>query len=299
MSNKKTNQTIGLLIILFFLIILILPHFIISLKSLIKENLYFGIIITITLSLGTILSLWTYIMTNQTNPGYIKKSKNTLDIENANSIEKIKTESKNLKSKLNENKKKLENLLTKKNTNFKEEKERLIKENKEIYIKSTLLESYCFKCNILRVQRVHHCVICEKCIEIWDHHCPLMGNCIGKFNKRFFVQFLFYSSVSLLFNNLAILVFRIKSFNGNNALFKGFGLLVIFSNIFGIIVGFSTFCFFCFHLFLVFKNVTTLEIYYVDRKNNPFDKGACGNLRDVCGKKFNIFHIFFPIRNKF
>jgi palmitoyltransferase ZDHHC9/14/18 len=31
---------------------------------------------------------------------------------------------------------------------------------------------------------ISHCYMCGYCIEGLDHHCPWMGQCIGKQNKR-------------------------------------------------------------------------------------------------------------------
>ena len=34
-----------------------------------------------------------------------------------------------------------------------------------------------------------HCPDCDVCIEGYDHHCPWMGTCIGKKNKKPFIIF--------------------------------------------------------------------------------------------------------------
>lgn len=30
-----------------------------------------------------------------------------------------------------------------------------------------------------------------------DHHCPFIGNCVGKYNHKYFVLFLFYATVKI------------------------------------------------------------------------------------------------------
>lgn len=49
---------------------------------------------------------------------------------------------------------------------------------------------YCGTCHVWRPTRTSHCSECQLCVEKFDHHCPWVGNCIGKRNYKFFMYFL-------------------------------------------------------------------------------------------------------------
>jgi hypothetical protein len=45
-----------------------------------------------------------------------------------------------------------------------------------------------------------HCIICNKCVEGFDHHCYWVNNCIGKANLFLFIAFILITAANILFN---------------------------------------------------------------------------------------------------
>ncbi len=60
--------------------------------------------------------------------------------------------------------------------------------------------SICTRCEMYRPPRAHHCRICQRCIRKMDHHCPWINNCVGEWNQKYFIQFLFYVGVLSLYS---------------------------------------------------------------------------------------------------
>eukprot|EP01065_Artemidia_motanka_P041841 TRINITY_DN5483_c1_g1_i1.p1 TRINITY_DN5483_c1_g1~~TRINITY_DN5483_c1_g1_i1.p1 ORF type:complete len:383 (+),score=94.64 TRINITY_DN5483_c1_g1_i1:48-1151(+) len=59
----------------------------------------------------------------------------------------------------------------------------------------TALRRWCRVCNLLRPPRGSHCRQCDNCVDGFDHHCYVLGACIGLRNYRFFFSFLFFTAL--------------------------------------------------------------------------------------------------------
>jgi len=142
---------------------------------------------------------------------------------------------------------------------------------------------YCFTCKIFRPPRASHCSLCDNCVENFDHHCPWVGNCVGKRNYKYF--FLFVSSLTLLcvyiFAFSVVHIVLLSKHEGSfvNALQKSPGSVVeVFICFFSVwsVTGLTGF-----HSYLIAFSLTTNEDIkgtWSRKRNqtavNPFDHGG-------------------------
>mmetsp|Transcript_8083 Transcript_8083/g.13016 ORF Transcript_8083/g.13016 Transcript_8083/m.13016 type:complete len:392 (-) Transcript_8083:1091-2266(-) len=68
---------------------------------------------------------------------------------------------------------------------------------------------YCLVCESFKPPGAHHCSVCKRCIRRMDHHCPWVNNCVGEYNLRYFLQFLFYVFVASV---ISICIFLYRSY---------------------------------------------------------------------------------------
>ena len=172
----------------------------------------------------------------------------------------------------------------------------------EIKEKNDLIKSeICKKCGKERPLRSHHCSICNKCIERMDHHCYFVNNCIGKKNYKYFFKYLFLSFINSL-GAIILGCYRIYLFKYFELekvrktfklkLFMGFLIKLFILAFISVPAFFGTAYLLIYHLFLIYKDQTTIErvypkLYIKEEKNEK--QTFCQRLLDENNNLLNIY----------
>ena len=86
---------------------------------------------------------------------------------------------------------------------------------KNIYVKkneinknTTLVKLYeennnfCPKCRIIKADKTVHCIICDRCVRNFDHHCGTLNICICSENISLFKKFIYLIFAYIIYNIL-------------------------------------------------------------------------------------------------
>ena len=143
----------------------------------------------------------------------------------------------------------------------------------------------CSKCNKHRPPRAHHCTVCDRCVLRYDHHCPWVGNCVGLYNARYFVQYLVYLSVTAL---------CIGAVSMTKVISDAHNLYLLVTTTAGLAIGTGVggLCFL--QLYLLSNNFTTLELR--TGSFNVFHITCSANWKQVCGPSWAYWMLPLPTK---
>mmetsp|Transcript_1193 Transcript_1193/g.2918 ORF Transcript_1193/g.2918 Transcript_1193/m.2918 type:complete len:357 (-) Transcript_1193:120-1190(-) len=146
---------------------------------------------------------------------------------------------------------------------------------------------HCKWCTRYKPDRCHHCRVCRMCILKMDHHCPWIYNCVGFRNHKFFFLLLFYTMIDVHLIVWTMLSSVKESIESDTPFVRMF--LLLFGETLSAFLLVLVTVFFFFHVWLMFKAMTTIEFCEKSMKRTGgydtsiYDRGHYGNLKAVLG----------------
>ena len=61
----------------------------------------------------------------------------------------------------------------------------------------------CRTCTVVKPARSKHCTVCDACVLGMDHHCIWINQCVGHFNYKWFLAFIFFHALLTLYGFVA------------------------------------------------------------------------------------------------
>ncbi|XP_031557615.1 probable palmitoyltransferase ZDHHC4 [Actinia tenebrosa] len=171
-------------------------------------------------------------------------------------------------------------------------------------------KSKCHTCGTDKPSRSKHCSICNMCVSRFDHHCSWVNNCIGKHNYKYFLAFIFTTCLLSIYTTVIILVvftyiviseglMSMKYVGNDGGTYPVtirhicqhllidqpiiFTLLVT-----ALMVSFLLSIFSCVHIYLLFTNQTTNELYKRFRSSKPMSQVSRDNRKTISAKEIRM-----------
>ena len=121
---------------------------------------------------------------------------------------------------------------------------------------------YCLICNAFKPERSN--------VLNMDHHCPWVNNCIGFFNRKYFMQFIFYLEILFIYHFIFSSFYLYNQFqiviNTKKTNYLGF-VIIIINYIPTVVITFLFGKFVIYHIKLVMTNSSTIESLDTENKD--------------------------------
>lgn len=149
----------------------------------------------------------------------------------------------------------------------------------------------CVSCRIVRPLRAKHCSITDRCIEVFDHYCPWVGNAIGKGNRHFFLLFVWLELYAMLVSGIVGII-QIQRLTGSEHMRPGRLAWMIGFELVNLFVALGVAALAIAQASQIARNVTTNELANWHRYkylqapdgsfHNPFSQGCYKNCVESC-----------------
>eukprot|EP00759_Apiculatamorpha_spiralis_P045080 PhF_6_TR4188/c0_g1_i2/m.5632/K16675/ZDHHC9_14_18; palmitoyltransferase ZDHHC9/14/18 len=137
------------------------------------------------------------------------------------------------------------------------------------------IRRYCQTCKIVRPPQTSHCTQCDYCVRGFDHHCGVLGICVGERTWRYFTYFVLLGCISCgVVFSFSVYAMAVGSFGEDWKSIIALGL-ALFTGC----AGGSTLPLAVHYLVMSARNRTLKDsghwsMYYDPDKPFPFDKGG-------------------------
>ncbi|KAL4463920.1 hypothetical protein ABPG74_005857 [Tetrahymena malaccensis] len=148
---------------------------------------------------------------------------------------------------------------------------------------------YCKYCFINQPTRSKHCLICNRCISTYDHHCPWIGVCIAQRNHLFFFFFIISQNIVSVLTIIELIQFLVEKVDWKVKQDIALAVISILSTSFLVYIFGMTILLVAQHTYYILFNLTTWEFYSwekitylkdLPRKfGSPFSLGIFKNIK--------------------
>ncbi|CAI2375030.1 unnamed protein product [Moneuplotes crassus] len=163
--------------------------------------------------------------------------------------------------------------------------------------KTLIINNFCYKhcvaCRMDQPPRAKHCDFCKRCVLRYDHHCFILGNCIGLHNFKPFLLLQYYTCLGGA-NLLGWFIYGLTVQKFGSEEFLLFFAEYIFPIFLLCFMTFGTFCQAIVNTYYLLKNRTQQDIIQNFRVN-IFDTGSwSSNAKEVFGTRGGLLW-FLPV----